>query len=1295
MSKLIRQSAYGLLLFLIWPSLHTLSFVHPAYAQNGIVFDGPLGNDLTDPEENGFLDATVTSGGSSPAGESNLEAVDNTSSTKWLSFQPDGTFFQIQLDTASPLQGYSLTSANDAEERDPYAWNLLGSNDGVSFTQIDDRTAVDFVERFETQLFSLESPSASYEYFRFDFLTERGAGGPNPGTPNSIQIAEFELFADDRRPLLGDIDGDGDVDLSEVFVSPGDTAATDGISDANILRDALGNVVPADQGGDLDGDRLVTLLDFRILKNNLQSPTSGQLVVPEPSTLVLPMVLFSLLLPTVSRSFQRSRPAAATLTQWPLIVLVTIVLQTRSYATDPIATIITTNETTTSFTQVLDYQLNSDLDQPFNEGGIARSNTVFNSALQKNGNARNDQGRVMALIEPEQRGSVNSQGGTFLEQYTFAHWQYIDKFVDWGGTSEGNIKIPRSGWIDAAHRNGVKIYGNVFLAPTVFGGSVEQVEYLIQTDNNGDFPVADRLIEIAETQGFDGYFLNQEVNGVGAAIAEQVGQFMDYIQANSSVELIWYDAQTEAGIVGWQEELNSQNDRFFQNSGNVVSQAMFLDFGASAFELSTSKTVANNLGRSEFDLYAGALLEANGIAAGAGQLLNSFVGPGGNHRSSLALFRPDNAPWEAATASENFDVQAMIAADQQIYIGSNGDPSNTSSAVAGTNWRGIANYVAAKSPLVHDTFVTNFNFGLGKQYALEGEVSSVGNWNNIGLQDILPTWRWIVATNDPTPLGVSYDFEEAFHGGNSLRIEGSLNDDTEVPLYLAEMPVFDDSKLTIAYKTGEVGVTSAELVVEFLGAEGTQVSFPLGNTATDGWNTQTFDLASHAGNEIASLGLKFLDNDDPNYRLNVGRLGLVRGSIDIPAAPTNATAQSVSIDSGSVADVRLLWDHSTDYSRDQDNGVYNYNVLRRDGAGSRSFLGGASTNAFFVDGLERSNGELVTVLEIETVGKEFGVSAAEEFRVRWETTAVITIDRQTGEVLLANPLANSTDLSEYTISAAGGNLDATRWRSLADQELSQWEETTANTSTLRETLASGTFQVGADGAFSLGQAFAPTEIAFGIDSEDVSFSYRSDAQTIDANVVFVGESSNNLTIYVNPGTGEATLQNTSTFDAVIDAYQILSAAGSLNPDAWQSLEDGAIPGWEESNPSANQLAELNFSEALVIASGETYDLGVPFVPGMRQDLSFDFFLDGTTVPMKGRIVYQTPGDFELDGDVDGNDFLLWQRGTRNAADLLLWRQNYGTSAQQSLATAQSIPEPNAAILSSSCLLSIGLVRRTL
>lgn len=50
-----------------------------------------------------------------------------------------------------------------------------------------------------------------------------------------------------------------------------------------------------------------------------------------------------------------------------------------------------------------------------------------------------------------------------------------------------------------------------------------------------------------------------------------------------------------------------------------------------------------------------------------------------------------------------------------------------------------------------------------------------------------------------------------------------------------------------------------------------------------------------------------------------------------------------------------------------------------------------------------------------------------------------------------------------------------------------------------------------------------------------------------------------------------------------------------------------------------------------------------------------------------------PGDFDVDGDVDGGDFLVWQRnpGVGNLAD---WQQNFGSSANP-LSSAQAVPEP--------------------
>jgi hypothetical protein len=58
-----------------------------------------------------------------------------------------------------------------------------------------------------------------------------------------------------------------------------------------------------------------------------------------------------------------------------------------------------------------------------------------------------------------------------------------------------------------------------------------------------------------------------------------------------------------------------------------------------------------------------------------------------------------------------------------------------------------------------------------------------------------------------------------------------------------------------------------------------------------------------------------------------------------------------------------------------------------------------------------------------------------------------------------------------------------------------------------------------------------------------------------------------------------------------------------------------------------------------------------------------------------------PGDFDGDNDVDGNDFLVFQRGfgsTYDASDLADFKNNFGTHSAGAVAGA--VPEPAAAVL---------------
>lgn len=68
-----------------------------------------------------------------------------------------------------------------------------------------------------------------------------------------------------------------------------------------------------------------------------------------------------------------------------------------------------------------------------------------------------------------------------------------------------------------------------------------------------------------------------------------------------------------------------------------------------------------------------------------------------------------------------------------------------------------------------------------------------------------------------------------------------------------------------------------------------------------------------------------------------------------------------------------------------------------------------------------------------------------------------------------------------------------------------------------------------------------------------------------------------------------------------------------------------------------------------------------------------------------------PGDFDGDGDVDGRDFLVWQRNT-SVGNLGDWQTNYGAG---SLAAVNAVPEPGALVLAflASGALGLNMQRR--
>ena len=122
------------------------------------------------------------------AKESAIHLVDNDLSTKYLLFNYQ-TDMYVQLKFPSPtvINGYTITSGNDAPQRDPKDWDLAASNDGTNWTVIDSRTDQVFSGRKQTIQFNTNNNSA-YSYYRLNITAN------NNGNTGLFQCTEWRLL---------------------------------------------------------------------------------------------------------------------------------------------------------------------------------------------------------------------------------------------------------------------------------------------------------------------------------------------------------------------------------------------------------------------------------------------------------------------------------------------------------------------------------------------------------------------------------------------------------------------------------------------------------------------------------------------------------------------------------------------------------------------------------------------------------------------------------------------------------------------------------------------------------------------------------------------------------------------------------------------------------------------------------------------------------------------------------------------------------------------------------------------
>lgn len=420
----------------------------------------------------------------------------------------------------------------------------------------------------------------------------------------------------------------------------------------------------------------------------------------------------------------------------------------------------------------------------------------------------------------------------------FKFWQYTDFIgaggrpttgfdsetaLDLGTYEYGVVGIPLAAFTNAAHKNGVMALAEYFIPR-----NPQYTEEWLYKDENGNFPYGQKLVDLMNYYGFDGYFINQE----GAFDASLIPLFKEMLawMREQGVYIQWYDSIADDGSVRYLNEFADYDfatQYYPDRTGNYhwvldetygrVSDSMWLNYWWNATTIDKSVALAEKLGLDPYEAlflgiecgygrFEGGDLQMSG---NRGELINTsnstveyldwVLDENGNPKMSFALwggdfvhegYKIDNKRYtpEYQWISEERERMWYTSAKESVTdhaIGMERPDVEVGTVV----WQGLSKYVAERSAINGSVFTTNFNTGKGMQYFRNGAVSRDVQWSNVNLQDFMPTWQWWVET-EGTALNLEWDYgpeqervvADTDENGNTIFVDAQF-DYTQVGAY--------------------------------------------------------------------------------------------------------------------------------------------------------------------------------------------------------------------------------------------------------------------------------------------------------------------------------------------------------------------------------------------------------------------------------------------------------------------------------------------------------------------------------
>lgn len=632
----------------------------------------------------------------------------------------------------------------------------------------------------------------------------------------------------------------------------------------------------------------------------------------------------------------------------------------------------------------------------------------------------------------------------------YSMWNYTNLYGAW---NHSILQAPGS-WADAAHKNGTHMFSGIkfFESWTPGGTSSEYVKFITTKNEDGSFRYVDALLNALIYLGLDGINYNFEDEGYKNA---DVMAFHKALYKRA--EEIGFDS-FHIGIYTSSSSLTSYNlDAVFGTKETGKTADLMLNYAANDFSwsMASSVTTAEQAMGSADGLYAGVwmvtlnrrwtALNQDEQSKKCGVCLwgehkvsrifqytvgNSLMELQSNYQTLLekvfsgANRTPLNRPVVSNSAG-NFQVSPSVGIDQQL-----------------TSFCGLASFIPERTAIQGDLpFNTNFTLGNGDFYAYKGK-KTLGSWYNMGQQDYVPTYRWVIYNTGTETLSndikAEFTHEDAYIGGSSLRLKGTpTSTGADVWLYRAKLNVSaGNPKAKIAVKTGVEGTNASNLYLILRKFDDSNwMEFPVGDLAGATWEEKEIALTGiNAGDVIEYIGFRVKGsaaNDD--YKIMIGQLMLSDDRAS--SAPAGIDGESiiaeVKEETTSSLSVKLTWKvDPTGFSpARQDYGmIYNdevnvdhFELFYKNGEDGRvSEVGRTSTWSAYIGNIQFANENDDPYVGIRSVSKDMKTYSP----IEW-----VHIARST-ETL---PEASSSQYPPtYINSAADGYETALRTRYIAE-----------------------------------------------------------------------------------------------------------------------------------------------------------------------------------------------------------------------------------------------------------------------